>query len=121
MQFNLQRVQENVRAASTLDLLDRATIYRAGLEPAAVPVILEELRTRGVSAEALVAYERIRLTVLYDPTGTARSCHLCPRLAVAREWGWHRLFGLVPVFPRPFYLCERHRLSEIAGDATGTD
>lgn len=119
MQFNLQRVQENVRTASTLDLLDRATIYRAGLEPAAVPVILEELRTRGVSAEALVAYERIRVAVIYDASGTALTCQWCPRPAVTREWGMHRLFGVFPVFPRQFYLCDEHRDPDDA--PSGTD
>jgi hypothetical protein len=116
MHFDLHRVRENVRSASTEDLLDRATVYRAGLEPAAVPVILEELRTRGVSAEAIIAYEGARQPVLYDPSGTARTCHHCPRPAVTRDWGWHRVFGLIPLFPRPFYLCEHHGLAKVCDD-----
>ena len=109
MEFDFQRVRANVRNASTEDLLDRATVYRSGLEPAALPVILEELRSRGLTPEAVVAHEKSRQSVLYDDTGTARTCQRCHKPAVVRQWGWHRMFGKLPVFPRPFYLCEEHR------------
>jgi hypothetical protein len=109
MEFDLDRVRANVRAAATEDLLDRATVYRAGLEPQAVPVVLEELKARGVTAEAVVQHEQARAGVMYDRTGTACSCDLCPKPAVAEEWGWHRMFGKVPVFPRLFQVCEDHR------------
>jgi len=109
MEFELERVQENVRQATTEDLLDRATVYRAGLEPEALPVILEELRSRGVTAEAIVRHEEAREGVVYDETGTAQKCTFCHKPAVTREWGWHRMFGRLPTFPRTFYLCEEHR------------
>jgi len=109
MEFDLQRVRANVRNASTEDLLDRATVYRAGVEPSALPVILEELRSRGVTAETVVAHEGSRQPVLYDEMGTAITCQRCRKPAVARQWGWHRMFGKLPVFPRPFYLCDEHR------------
>src|SRR4051794_12045199 len=109
MEFDLDRLLENVRAATTEDLLDRVTVYRAGLEPEAVPVILEELKTRGVTAEAVVRHEQARAQVMYDRTGTACSCDLCQKPAVTEEWGWHRMFGKVPVFPRLFQLCAEHR------------
>ena len=114
MEFDLKRVRANVRNASTEDLLDRATVYRAGLEPAALPVILEELRSRGVTAEAVVAHEGARDSVLFDDTGTARTCQRwkCHRPAVVRQWGWHWMFGKLPVFPRTYYLCEEHRGSK---------
>jgi hypothetical protein len=108
MDFDLKRVRANVRNATTEDLLDRATIYRSGLEPAALPVILEELRSRGVTPEAIVTHEGARRNVLYDASGTARKCHCCHKPAVARQWGWHRVFGRLPLFPRAFYLCEDH-------------
>jgi hypothetical protein len=110
MEFELERVQENVRQATTEDLLDRATVYRAGLEPEALPVILEELRSRGVTAEAIVRHEEARQGVVYDPTGTAQKCTFCQKPALTRQWGWHRMFGRLPVFPRTFYLCEDHRM-----------
>jgi hypothetical protein len=116
MKFDLQRVRANVRNASTEDLLDRATVYRAGVEPAALPVILEELRSRGVTPEAVVAHEGSRRRALYDEMGTAIKCQRCRKPAVVRQWGWHRLFGKLPVFPRPFYLCEEHRGRESSDD-----
>ena len=111
MEFDLQRVRENAQRATTEDLLDRATVYRPALEPEALPVILEELRARGVTAEAVVAHETARRGVVSAPDGAARRCSWCDRPAVTREWGWHRLFGKLPLFPRPLYLCEVHRPS----------
>lgn len=109
MEFSLERVRDNVKQAPTEDLLDRATVYRAGLEPEALPVILEELRSRGVTAAAIVAHEEARAGVIFDPDGPAFRCHRCYKPAVTHEWGWHRMFGYVPLFPRTFYLCEEHR------------
>lgn len=109
MEFNLDRVRNNVQSASTEDLLDRVTVYRDGLEPEALPVILEELRTRGYSPEAIVEHEKQRGEVLFDDRGIAQKCSECDRPAVVREWGWHQLFGKLPVFPRAFWRCEVHR------------
>jgi hypothetical protein len=112
MQFNIDRVRENVRKASVEDLLDRATVYREALEPEALPVILEELKARGVTAELLVAHEEARREVLFDDRGLPRKCNECDRPAIIQEWGWHQLFGKVPVFPRLFWRCEEHRQRE---------
>lgn len=109
MHFDLDRVRANVKRAATDDLLDRATVYRGGLEPAALPVILEELRARGVTAADVVRHEEHHREVVYHPSGVARPCAKCQKPAVVREWGWHRLFDRVPLFPRPFYLCADHR------------
>lgn len=109
MEFDLDRVRTNVRLASTEDLLDRATVYRQALEPEALPVILEELRERGVSPEAIVEHEKQRGEVLLDDRGIAQKCNECARPAVVREWDWHQLFGKLPVFPRAFWRCEVHR------------
>ena len=88
MDFDLGRVRENVRQATTEDLLDRATVYRTALEPAALPVVLEELRARGVSPEAVVAHEQARQGIVPAPDGAARKCSHCTRPAVTREWGF---------------------------------
>ena len=109
MEFEPDRVRANVRNATTEDLLDRATVYRAGLEPAALTMVLEELKARGLTAEAVVRHEEARRDVVLDPTGPARPCAKCRKPAVTREWGWHRMYGKVPLFPRPFYLCTDHR------------
>src|SRR5215216_4036736 len=102
MELDLERVRENVRKSSTEDLLDRATVYRSGLDPAALPVILEELRSRGVSPEDVVAHEQALPSVVRDAEGVARACSRCRKPAVTEEWGWHRMFGRLPVFPRKF-------------------
>ena len=109
MELDLGRVRENVRKSSTEDLLDRVTVYRSGVDPAALPVILEELRARGVTPEDVVAHERAASGVVHDPEGVARPCSRCRKPAVAVEWGWHRMFGKVPLFPRKFYVCDVHR------------
>jgi hypothetical protein len=109
MHFDLDRVRANVAQAGTEDLLDRVTVYRAALEPAAVPVILEELRSRGLAADDILDHERARAAAVRDPAGVAVPCARCRKPAVTREWGWHRLFDRIPVFPWQFYLCADHR------------
>ncbi len=81
-----ERLAVNVRSASTQDLLDRATLYRDGMEPEALELIEEELRRRGLTAAQQVDHA----------------------LAVSRGWGWHRLWGKVPLFPRRVTLCAEH-------------
>jgi hypothetical protein len=108
-EFNPERVRANIRNAATEDLLDRATVYRPGLEPAALTMVLEELKSRGVTPEAVVNHEEARRGVVFHPGGPARPCARCYKPAVVREWGWHRMFGKLPLFPRQFYLCADHR------------
>lgn len=110
LDFDANRVLVNVRQASTEDLLDRITAYRAGMEDEAISIIEAELRSRGVTAAEIAARaewcerETIRLS-----DGTSAKCSLCRRPAVAQGCGWQRLFKLVPVFPRPMYWCTKHR------------
>jgi hypothetical protein len=107
--FNRERVLANVRSATTEDLVDRVTAYRAGMEPEALDIIEAELRARGVAADQIDAHaERCRRETLQLPDGTAAKCSFCYRPAVARAWGWHYLWGLVPIFPRPFRYCREH-------------
>jgi hypothetical protein len=111
MNLNLDRVRENVRRADTEDLLNRATVYRQGMEPEALAIIDAELRQRGVGPAELAAHgEQAGARVLKDPDGLALRCHECHKPAVVRAWDWHLLWGLVPVFPRRFQLCEEHRV-----------
>jgi hypothetical protein len=111
MDFDLDRVRTNVQNAPTDDLLDRATVYRSALEPAALPVILEELKARGVTPDIIVRHEESRQGAVLDRNGVARLCGKCRKPAVVCEWGWHRMFNKLPLFPRRFYLCEDHRTS----------
>jgi hypothetical protein len=109
MRLDLERVRANVRQATTEDLLDRATVYRDGMEPEALAVIEAELRQRGVNESEVAEHaERRRGRFLVSPEGWALKCEKCYRPAVGRVWAWHRLLGLVPLFPRWFLYCEEH-------------
>ncbi|SRR6266404_6156732 len=110
MLFDLERVKANVRQATTEDLLDRITVYRAGMEESALAVIEAELRTRKISAAEIEAHaEQRRRESSFLADGTAVCCSFCHRPAVAEGWGWHWLWGLLPVFPRFYYYCSEHR------------
>jgi len=118
MQFDLERVRENVRQATTEDLLDRLTVYRAGMEPEALVLIEAELLRREIDADAIEAHACQRAhEAIVMPDGTARGCMFCHRPAVAEGWGWHWVSlmmggerrSLFPVFPRYFYWCSQHQ------------
>lgn len=118
MEFRRDRVQENVRQASTEDLLDRATMYSAGMEPDALDMIQNELRDRGVSAADIRRYDQeMRPIVLFDDRGVARVCCQCRRPAVFVQKEWHQLLGLIPLFPIQGYYCDRHRPTEVVRPA----
>lgn len=109
MQFDPERVRANVRQATTEDLLDRATVYAEEMEPEALDIIETELRRRGVTwADQKAHAERYQGRSRLTGEGPPPRCRFCPRPAVGRAWGWHRIFGLVPLYPRPYYYCEAH-------------
>lgn len=110
LEFNPERVRDNVRQATTEDLLDRVTVYRSGMEPEALDIIEAELRARGVGPNHIEnhAADRLQTAIPLDD-GTVVVCSFCDRPAVKQGWGWHRLWGHVPVFPRFFSYCEEHR------------
>jgi hypothetical protein len=108
-ELDLNRVRANVAKATTDDLLERATVYRDGMEPAALDLIETELRRRGVSyAEQAAFAEAHEKAVLRGRDGLPLRCRLCGRAAVGKEWGWRKWLGIVPLFPKPFPYCERH-------------
>ena len=109
-EFNAERVRANVREATTEDLLDRATVYRDGMESEALDIIEAELSRRGVTRqdlEARAARYR-RQSTLPQGEGARPRCSFCDRPAVRRGWGWHRLWGVLPLFPRPLAYCAEH-------------
>jgi hypothetical protein len=109
MHLDLDKVRANVRAATTEDLLDRATVYRAGMEPEALDLIERELRERGIGLDAIVEHERKQSEeTLFDSEGIARKCYRCPNPAVGEGREWHRLWGLLPIFRRHVAWCARH-------------
>ncbi|HMF13944.1 MAG TPA: hypothetical protein VKE94_16615 [Gemmataceae bacterium] len=105
-----ERMKRNIHEADTLDLMDRVTAFRQGLEPGAVALIEDELRQRGVSAEDLLAHaEQLHRNAIELSDGSAARCSICSRAAVARAWGWHRFWGVLPLFPRQYFYCAAHR------------
>lgn len=109
LEFDPERVTKNARDAASEDLLDRITVYRSGMEPAAIEIIEAELRQRGIDRVEIEAHEaqrRERMIPLAD--GTALSCSFCHRPAVEQRWAMHRVWGWIPVFPRYFSYCEVH-------------
>jgi hypothetical protein len=108
--LDLKRVAAFVRGADTEDLLDRVTVYRGGMEPAALDLMEAELDRRGVTRSDIADHHITRrATAIMLPDGTAQRCHFCSRPAVVRGWGWHRLFGRVPIVPWVFACCDSHR------------
>lgn len=127
MDYDLKRVAEYIRGAETEELLDRVTVYREGMEPAALDLMEGELDRRGVSPAQVAAHDANRrdgAIILSD--GTAMRCSFCDRPAVRQARGWHRLrlrvplaklftgrdsvppgFS-VPLFPRVFAYCSFH-------------
>lgn len=109
MELNLERVRQNARSASTEDLLDRITVYRKGMEPAAIEIIETELDRRGVTQEQINEFEEQRRKKGFIGEGVPRSCSFCDRPAVARAWGFSRGgYSLIKVIPWIFNYCEEH-------------
>jgi len=118
MRLDLRRVAEFIRRAETEELLDRVTIYREGMEPAALDLMEGELDRRGVSRLEMAEHDaNRRATAIMLPDGTAVRCSFCFRPAVVQARGWHRLFGLLPIFPRLFARCAIHSGSKSGGSA----
>jgi hypothetical protein len=107
--FNPEKYRIDVRQAETDDLLDRLTAYRRGMDAQAIPIIEEELSRRGVMQGKLhVHAKECRKQCLFDANGVAFTCSKCRRPAVTEIRTWHKLFGLVPVFPKRIRLCKIH-------------
>jgi hypothetical protein len=109
MQFDPERVRDNAAGATTDDLLDRVTVYRSGLEPAALDLIEAELLRRGFGPREIEAYAASHSAALYDSRGLALKCARCQRPAVWQGWTMHRLWGVLPLFPRRMALCAEHQ------------
>ncbi len=108
--FDPQKCLLEVRRADTADLLDRITAYRQGMEPEAVDLIEQELRRRGVAQVAVDArMAECRRDCIFDGADIALPCSRCRRPAIAEMYGWHRLFGIVPVFRRSLRYCKEHQ------------
>jgi hypothetical protein len=109
MFFDLERIRANVRQAETEDLLDRVTVYRPEMEDAALVLIEEELRSRGVTSREISVHEEQRRRNLLLVNGHPLRCCDCYCPAVIQVAGWHWIWGLVPLFRRSYYYCAEHQ------------
>ena len=108
-EVEIESVREYSAAATTEDLLDRVTAFRADHDPAAIHLFERELSHRGVDrTEIERRQEEVRETVLTRENGSAVRCGFCERPAEDRIWAWFRLWGKVPLFPRPVAVCGGH-------------
>jgi hypothetical protein len=79
------------------------------MEPEAVVLIEEELQRRGISNDDIRAHaEHMQRAAVVRSDGIAARCSVCHRPAVEQRWGWHCLWGRVPLFPRSYYYCAAH-------------
>ena len=60
MELDLNKVARYIRRAETEELLDRVTVYRDGMEPAAVDLMENELARRGLSPAEIEEHDRFR-------------------------------------------------------------
>ncbi|MBX9680595.1 MAG: hypothetical protein K2X38_17710 [Gemmataceae bacterium] len=108
MDVEKERQLLRIRDAETDDLMAEATVFRPGMEPAALRSIDAELRERGVTAADLNQYVGERPNLLIDAHGLPWQCSFCKQPAESEGWGWHWMWGRVPVFPRWFRWCRTH-------------
>jgi hypothetical protein len=109
MELDLDRVRSNAKEAETEDLLDRVTVFRGGMDEEALPVLEAELRSRDIGEDQVQAhFESLELVVMWERPGLAYRCAFCERPATQQEWRWHRLLGLIPIFPRLVFCCPAH-------------
>jgi hypothetical protein len=116
MSLDLKTVAEFIRKADTEDLLDRVTVYREAMEPAAVDLMENELWQRGITPEELATHAANRADVVRRADGSVVRCShrdrsrgfACDRPAVSERWHWFRLWGRVPVVPWWLPRCEEH-------------
>ncbi len=118
MQFPLREIAHYTQTAPTEELLDRVTVYREGMEPAALDLMEGELDRRGVTRAQIAQHNAIqRASAIMLPDGTAMRCSRCNRPAVGEARGWHKMqlripfvaLGLsIPLYPRLHAYCAVH-------------
>jgi len=111
LELNRKRIEELAQHDTIELLMDRVTVYRAGMEPEAVDVFERELARRGVTQLQIDAHDATRRqSAIMLENGTARRCSFCERPAILERWGWYRCFRVIPVFPRRLALCDEHQV-----------
>ena len=85
MRLDLKRVAEFIRRAETEELLDRVTVYREGMEPAALDLMEGELDRRGITREMIADHDEERRQDGDHASG--RNCHAVQLLLPPRGRG----------------------------------
>ncbi len=115
MRFDRDKTLRNAGRAETAELLDRVTVFRDGMEPEALDIFMAELARRGIGPDEIHAHDRAlkhrvvqRTEGSVAPVAQVAQCSFCLRAATETSLDWHRLWGLLPLFKRRFYYCDRH-------------
>ena len=109
MDLDLKKVVAFMRKAEDEDLLDRVTVYRGEMEPAALDLFEGELSRRGFTRDMMAEHGvDFRSDAIENADGTIARCSYCARPAVVQGRGWHRLWKRIPLFPRIFAYCRTH-------------
>jgi hypothetical protein len=109
MTVDEQKVQAKIATLDSEELLDQVTAYRLAMEPSAVSLMEKELRKRGINAAKIAEHrESCERECIYLADGTAAMCSFCRKPAVQAGWGWHRLWGIMPILPRRLRRCKAH-------------
>ncbi len=110
MHLDLEKVRIYAKKADNRSLLDRVTVFRQGMEPAAIEIIKKELLERGISPADISQHESAyKDLVIRGPEGLPRLCKKCALPAICREWGWLKVFGFIPLLPWQHLYCEEHK------------
>lgn len=114
MRLDLKTIAARMRKAETEQLMDRVTVFREEMEPAAVDLIEGELSRRGVTEQQLSDHTQQREEYLIRrPDGSVVRCNFCERPAVVQARGWYRILRFVPLYPRLFSCCGVHERKPI--------
>ena len=110
MQLDLEKVRIYAKNADNRALLDRVTVFKQGMETAAIEIIKKELLQRGISQSDINQHENTyKDLVILGPEGLPRLCKKCALPAISREWGWLKVFGILPILPWQNLFCEDHK------------
>jgi hypothetical protein len=107
--FRPERRLSRIAQMPTAELLDRVTVLKELMDEDALELMQAELAGRGIGPDEIGAHLRdMRFKLVKHTDGTAAICMKCGRAATGTANGWHRLWGLVPLFKRREYWCDEH-------------
>ena len=95
------------------ELLDRVTVLRDQMDEEAIELLHAELAGRGIGPDEIGAHQReMRMKSIQHVDGMPAVCGQCGRAAVTTRMEWHRLWGIIPLFRRRRYWCEKPKVKK---------